>query len=558
MFKKELSKVISAKFELDSKEVESLLEIPPNPELGDFAFPCFILAKKLKKSPSVIASQNTDIASDLFERVKAVGPYLNFYLKNNVVLEQLESEIKLKQVSAKEVIMLESPSPNTNKPLHLGHLRNILIAQSLQKLYEKLGHKVILTEIVNDRGTHICKSMLAYKLFGNDETPESAGMKGDKFVGKYYVKFANEVKKDSSLDEKAQNMLVKWENKDPEVVRLWSKMREWCLKGMLETYNELGLHIDSTYYESEIYLHGKEIVSQGRERGIFKEDETGAIFVDLESKGLGQKYLQRADGTSIYITQDIYLGKKRFEDTNMDRMLYVVASEQKHHFKVLFEIFKLLNYSFASKCHHVSYGMVNLPDGKMKSREGTVVEIDELLEKTKDDAKRQILERYPDLDSANLSKRTDILAHSALRFFILKFDAEKDMVYDPKESLSFSGESGPYVQYVYARLSKLFEKADVIPVKNSLLLNEDLEKLIGLKLIDFNEVVLKATNHKKPNYVCNYLLELSKLITKYYHEVKIISSNKDLMAARLHLLSLAQSVIKEGLDILGITVIEEM
>lgn len=557
MFKEKIAKLISKKFDLDLKEVLSLIEIPPNPSLGDFAFPCFSLAKKLKKSPVQIALDNVDFKDEIIKEVKAVGPYLNFFLNNEFVVSSLD-KIDLDFSLKKEVVLVESPSPNTNKPLHLGHLRNMLLGQSMVNLYKKLGHNVVLTEVVNDKGTHICKSMLAYMLKGEGKTPESEGVKGDFFVGKYYVLFNELKEKDPSMEEKAQEMLVKWERGDKEVVALWNKMRDWCLEGQRTTYKDLSMNIEKTYFESDIYLDGKKIVKEGLEKGIFKKEIDGAIFVDLESKGLGKKYLQRKDGTSIYITQDLYLAKKRFEEYSMDRMIYVVGNEQDYHFKVLFEILKLLGYEFADNCFHLSYGMVNLPDGRMKSREGTVVDLDPFRAEIISDAKKEVKSRYEDLSLAEIKKRSEVIGDSALRFFILKHDAKKDMVYNPKESLSFSGESGPYVQYTYARICSVIKKSGLKPSLKSELLSHDLEKQIAFEIFKYKDVLASASNSYKPSLVCTYLIDLSQLLTKYYHEVQIINEDKELESSRLYLLDKARFVLKDGLGVLGIEVVEEM
>ncbi|MFT4283063.1 MAG: arginine--tRNA ligase [Candidatus Woesearchaeota archaeon] len=557
MFKEKIAKLISKKFDLDEKEALSLIEVPPNPSLGDFAFPCFSLAKKLKKSPALIALDSTDFKDEIIKEVKATGPYLNFFLESSFIVDSLK-ELKLEFNVKKETVLVESPSPNTNKPLHLGHLRNMLLGQSTVKLYEKLGHKVVLTEVVNDKGTHICKSMLAYKLKGEGKTPESEGVKGDFFVGKYYVLFNELKEKDPSMEEKAQEMLVKWEEGDKEVMALWSKMRDWCLEGQRATYKDLDMNIEKTYFESDIYLDGKKIVTEGLKKGIFEKEENGAIFVNLESKGLGKKYLQRKDGTSIYITQDLYLAKKRFEEYSMDRMVYVVGNEQDYHFKVLFEILKLLGYEFADKCFHLSYGMVNLPEGKMKSREGTVVDLDPFRLEIISAAKKEVQSRYEDLSLEEINRRSEIIGNSALRFFILKHDAKKDMVYNPKESLSFSGESGPYVQYTFARICSIFRKSGLEPSLKPKLLSHDLEKQITYKLLNYKEVIENSNSNHKPNLVCNYLLELSQLLTKYYHEVQIINEDKELESSRLYLLDKARFILKDGLEVLGIEVLEEM
>jgi arginyl-tRNA synthetase len=556
MFKEDLAKVLSKKFNLTTNEVLKLIEIPPNQALGDFAFPCFSLAKELKKSPMQIASDNQDIKANFLEEVNATGPYLNFFVKKDALANKLKT-LSFDFKHQNQTVLVESPSPNTNKPLHLGHLRNMLLGLSVKNIYEKLGNKVILTEVVNDKGTHICKSMLAYELYGKNETPKTSNMKGDFFVGKYYVEFSKRVKENPELEEKAQEMLVAWENNDKKTVELWNKMRSWCLDGFKESYQNFGMNIDKAYYESEIYLEGKKIVQDGLKKGLFQKEEDGAIYVDLESKGLGKKYLQRKDGTSIYITQDMYLAKKRYDDFKMDKLLYVVGSEQDYHFKTLFEIFKILDYKFKDACHHLSYGMIFLPEGKMKSREGTVVDADTFRLEVINDAKKELKQRYG-LSEIELNKRAEIIGMGALKFFILKYDSKKDMVYNPKESLSFSGETGPYIQYNYARIQSIFRKTNTKPNLNSKNLTHDLERELIKKLFEYKEVTIKASIEYRPNLIANYLLDLAQTSTKYYHDVQIINEDKEIEASRLYLLEKVALTIKDGLSLLGINVLDEM
>ncbi|MCF7867020.1 arginine--tRNA ligase [Candidatus Woesearchaeota archaeon] len=560
-FKELISKKISDHTNLDECKVFELLEVPPKPELGDFAFPCFLLAKELKKSPAEIATDLTSkIKENFIEKVEAKGPYVNFWIKKEIlvknVLESLEENIVLDK---KDKILLESPGPNTNKPLHLGHLRNMLLGVSNKKILNYLGHEVIPVDVVNDRGIHICKSMLAYKLFGNNETPESSGMKGDYFVGKYYVKFAEEVKNNPELEDQAKEMLKLWEEGDEETLDIWKKMRDWCLAGFKESFKNFDVVHEKSYYESETYKAGKEIILNGLENGLFEKDEDGAIIANLEDKGLGKKVLLRADGTSIYITQDIELARQRFEDYNMDRIVYIVGSEQIHHFKVLFEILKMLNFPFADKCHHLAYGMVYLPDGKMKSREGTIVDADNFKSDMVKMAKLEVKERYPDLNDDELNTRADMIASAAVNFFILKYDAHKDFVYDPKQSLSFTGDSGPYIQYTHARICSIQRKANLNPENiNYSLLELDSERNLINKLEDFKDIILKSAENYRPSLIANYLLELSQLFNNYYHETQIIIEEKELMNARLFLINKIKYVLNNGLSLLNIKAPEEM
>lgn len=562
-FKKKLAKLLSNEIDLKESKVFALLEVPPNPEMGDFAFPCFSLAKELKKAPPQIASEIAPkISAEFIESSVAAGPYLNFKIKKDTfaktILENIENELNNFDVK-KEKICLESPGPNTNKPLHLGHVRNMLLGISLKNILRKIGHEVIPVNIVNDRGIHICKSMLAYQKWGEGRTPESEGIKGDFFVGSYYVWFAKEVKNNPKLEDEAKEMLVAWENGDEKVRALWKKMNKWALDGIQETYKNYDLEIDKEYYESETYLKGKQTVINNLEKGIFKKNEEGAIVIDLEKEGLGEKVLLRADGTTIYITQDIQLAKERFDDYHMDRMIYVVGSEQEYHFKALFEVLKKIGFPFADKCYHLSYGMVNLPDGKMKSREGTVVDADDFRKNMIELAREEVKERYKDLNKEEINKRAEMIAVGAINFFVLKYDAVKDFVYDPKKSLSFQGDSGPYIQYAHARISSILRKANKdISTPNFNLLNLDSEKNIIAKLGNFKEIIEKAANDYKPSLVANYLLELAQMFNSYYHDTQIIGDDLFLMNARLFLIQKVKLVLKEGLALLNINAPEEM
>jgi len=544
-------------------DASGLLEVPPNPELGDYAFPCFVLAKKYKKAPNQIAEDlAVKLKAPFISEVKAVGPYVNFKIKSGNLAESVLSVIseKMKIGNAKDVICIESPGPNTNKPLHLGHVRNMLLGVSLRKVLERVGNKVISVDIVNDRGVHICKSMLAYKLHGKNKTPESEKKKGDHFVGDYYVIYAKESEKNPEMENEVKDMLVKWENDDKETKTLWKKMRDWCLKGFKETYKDFKVKIDKTYYESDIYLEGKQIILDGYKRKMFDKDEDGAIFVDLSKINLDKKVLLRADGTSIYITQDIALANIRFKDFHMDRMVYVVGNEQNYHFKALFEVLKKLKYPFADKCYHLSYGMVNLPEGKMKSREGTVVDADDFRRDMISIALREVKERYPKLSKAEAEKRAEMIAVGAMNFFILKYDPVKDFVYDPKKSISFQGETGPYVQYAHARICSIIEKAGrMIPSKiDYSKLGEKAETNLISVLGRYSEIVQNAADNNRSSTIANYLTELAQAFTSYYHETQIIIDDKDLMNARLFLIDKTRIILKDGLSLLGIEAPEEM
>ncbi len=531
------------------------VEVPPDPTLGDFAFPCFSLAKQHKKAPGQISSDLAGkLSSPLVRSAKAAGPYVNVFVTVQALADALTLSPALQ---TPETILVESPSPNTNKPLHLGHVRNMLLGNAVTALLRKRGHKALRMDIVNDRGVHICKSMLAYERWGGGETPASTNMKSDHFCGHYYVVFAKEAEKDATLESQAQEMLRAWEAGDPHVRALWEKMRAWCLEGFAQTYKDFAVHIDQAHYESDIYQLGKDVVREGLERGIFKKDEKGAVYADVPG---GQKFVQRADGTSIYITQDLALAKIRFAQFHMDRLVYVVGNEQNHHFTSLFSIFSQLGYTFAARCYHLSYGMISLPEGKMKSREGTVVDADDLRAKMIELAAEEVARRFPDLSVSELEHRAQAIGMGALVFYVLKFDPSKDFVYDPKESISFTGDTGPYVMYTYARISSIFRKGAVQAIlgADASVLEHDLERQLLAKLVQYPSVVASAADQYRPSSLAQYLLELARLTNAYYHDVHVLVPNENLKFARAWLLTQVQQVLADGLGLLGVSVLDEM
>jgi arginyl-tRNA synthetase len=544
------------------------IEIPPDASMGDYAVPCFPLAKELKKAPPKIASDlaqemSKGLDANVFEKVVAVGPYVNFFTnKVTQVKGILGSLHKLKANYGKaklgKQIMIEFSSPNTNKPLHLGHIRNILLGESVSRIHAFAGNAVTRSCVVNDRGVHICKSMLAYMKKGEGATPKSADMKGDFFVGKWYIEFSKMLETDTTLEEEAHELLRKWEKGDAKVVALWKKMNKWVYEGFDETYAQLGIVFDKTYYESSLYKEGKEIVMKGLQKKVFVKDE-GAIVVDLEDQKMGKKVLIRSDGTALYMTQDLYLAVKKFGDFKLDRSVYVVGSEQELHFRQLFAILKVLGYSWADGCKHLSYGMVYLPEGKMKSREGKVVDADDLISEMVELAAYQIKLRHKDIADAELKDRSFKVGMAALKFFILRTDLYKDMLYNPKESISFEGETGPYVQYTYARIQsilrkfdgKVTEKIDYTVFDAS---EVEIVKHIGL----FGAVVKDAASHYKPSLICRWLLELCQMYNEFYHANPILQEKEDLKMARLLLSKDVALVIKQGLALLGIDVVDVM
>lgn len=552
--------------DLLSKEIESvdssLIEVPPNSKMGDYAFPCFTLAKEFKKSP-------VDIAKDLSEKfqptkeilkIECNGPYLNFFLAKEMIAKDVLSKVfdekrEFGKGNSKEKIMIEYSSPNTNKPLHLGHVRNIILGKAVTKIAKFSGNDVIQACVVNDRGVHICKSMLMYMKHGKDSEPTK---KSDHYVGDYYVMFNDESKKDESLNDEAQEMLRKWEDGDENVRAVWKKMSAWANDGFQETYDSLGIEFDKFYYESELYKHGKEIIVDAFDRGVFVKDE-GAIVADMEKDKLGKKVLVRGDGTSLYMTQDVFLAKKKFEDFNLDRSVYVVASEQNLHFKQLFKVLDMIGFDYGQKSFHLNYGMVYLPEGKMKSREGTVVDADNLIEEMIGLAKKEISERYSDMEEEEIDKRAKIIGIGALRFFLLKTDPSRDMTYNPKESIAFEGETGPYVQYAYARISSILRKAEREVSKDvDFSLYSEMELDLVKKLAEYGSVVEESMKHYKPSTVCRYLVDLAQMFNEYYHKNPILIDDLELSNARLLLIEDVRTVIKSGLALLGIETLEQM
>ncbi|MBU0535472.1 MAG: arginine--tRNA ligase, partial [Nanoarchaeota archaeon] len=443
--KKEIVRILKKQVKID----ESLLEVPPQPELGDYSLPCFSLSKQLKKSPADIAQdlvRKIDLKQPIV-KIEVKGSYLNFFVNKQIMAASVLPEISKNKSKfgmthkKKETVMIEFPSPNTNKPLHLGHIRNIVIGDSMANIFKFLGDKVIRANLNNDRGVHICKSMLAYQRWGNGKKPFEVKKKPDHFVGDFYVKFSQEAKDKPDMEEEAKEMLQRWEKKDKKVRELWKLMNAWAYEGFEETYDALGVSFDKYYYESNFYDKGKEIVLKGLKKGLFKKGEGQSVIAELGNHKLPDKVLLREDGTSIYITQDLYLATKKFTDYKLDKSIHVVANEQNTHFMQLFRILGILGYKWAGKNIHLSYGMVYLPNGRMKSREGTFVDADDLIKEMENVAEKEILKRDPKISKAELKKRAEIIGLGALKFYFAKIDAVRDMTYDPEESISFEGET---------------------------------------------------------------------------------------------------------------------
>jgi len=567
------------------EEIDIELSTPPKPEMGDFAFGCFPLAKVLGKSPVEIAEElaetikNTD-ENGLIEDVQTAGPYVNFkidkqYLfgevyKQTVVNKTGLGGLRISTESGKRV-MIEYLSPNTNKPLHLGHLRNGALGMAVSNILEVTGNKVIKANLINDRGIHICKSMLAWKLFAKGETPESTGIKSDHFVGKYYVKFSQEVEKNPKLDEQAQEMLQKWEEGDKEVLELWNMMNKWVLDGFEKSFKTLGFNFDVIYKESETYKLGKDIIENGLEKGVFQTEENKSITFTLpDSFGFDEDdnnkkiTVLRADGTSVYATQDLGTSVLKAEEYNLDQSVYVVGSEQEYYFKSLFEILNALEYSWAKNSFHLSYGMVYLPDGKMKSREGKVVDADDLVEKIKELAKNSIKERRGDnaLDEQELEKRAMKISLGAIKFYLLKVNPTQIIHFDLEESLSFEGFTGPYCQYAYARASKLLRDAEIkkdekIEADFSVLGSVEELQLIH-KVLESREKITSAAEKFNPSSVAVHIFELAKSFNQFYHSETILKAEQKTKLAKLALIQIFLQTIQAELNLLGIETLDEM
>lgn len=548
-----------------------VLQVPPKPEMGDLAFPLFSYAKAFGKAPNVIA---VELASDInaledkpMGEAFAAGPYMNVKVNMDNMLSELAAKVlkegddfgKTASLDGKKV-MVEFSCPNTNKPLHLGHVRNDCLGNSVSNILKANGATVMKVNLINNRGVHICKSMLAYKLFGNGETPESSKIKGDHLVGNYYVKFAQWEKEEPTADEQAQAMLQKWEQGDEEVLKLWNLMNKWTLEGVAQTYANTGISFDKYYYESDTYKLGKDKVIDGLNRGIFQKQEDGAIYIDNSDIGLDKKILLRKDGTSIYITQDIGTAINRHEDWPFDSLVYVVASEQQYHFKVLFHVLDKLGYPWAKDLHHLSYGMVFLPEGKMKSREGTVVDADDLMASLTNMAKEEILEKGRDSELDDIDQTAHDIALGALNYYMLQFGPTRDITFNPKESLSFNGNTGPYLQYMGARISSMLRKYEELDVQfdpTVLTLEDEREmaKMIG----SFPEVVAKAGASYDPSLICTFLYDLSKTFSHWYHDNQILKAESpQLIVARTTLCKMVLQVIKNAFALIGVPFLERM
>ena len=553
---------------------------------GDITLVVFPFTKFSKTGPEETAKKIGDELISLSEikNFNVVKGFLNIEIEDVFWLSQLDQILNQQDYGFISInknsptYLVEYCSPNTNKPIHLGHIRNNLLGFSVAEILKASGKNVKKVQIINDRGIHICKSMVAWQEFGNGETPESTGIKGDHFVGKYYVLFDKQYKKeiaelidkgiDSKLAEekapillKAKEMLIRWEKKEKSVIDLWKKMNSWVYDGFEKTYNRLGVDFDKNYYESETYLLGKDVVKNGLNSGVFYKKDDGSVWIDLTEDGLDEKIILRSDGTAVYMTQDIGTAIQRHEDFDFSNMIYTVANEQDYHFKVLFLILEKLGYSWAKSCHHLSYGMVDLPSGKMKSREGTVVDADDIMQDMNQNAK-SIAKELGKIDIENNKESEELyenIGMGALKYFMLKVDPKKRMLFDPKESIDFNGNTGPFIQYTYARIMSILRKnKHKIVVNNQLCINQKEKELIK-NILEFPKIVQESANSFSPAIIANYVFDLVKEFNSYYQSTTILGADTDdVISFRVALSKKVSDNIKSAMFLLGINVPKRM
>ncbi len=594
---------IKNKFDVDT---DINIEIPALAEHGDFSLPCFQFAKSLKKAPVIIANDLKEALeennNDFIQEINNVGPYLNFRIDKNSYFRELFNQISDQKEnygntnSGKDKsVMVEFSSPNTNKPLHLGHVRNNLLGDAISKLHQACGYKVIKANLLNDRGIHICKAMFAWKEFGNNETPESSGIKGDHLVGKYYVTFEKKLKEEQdkfiqdknidlvSMEERdrdkfieeefypnsyylksARELLLKWEAGDVDTIELWKKMNAWVFKGFQETYNALGINFDKYYYESHTYKLGKDIVLRGLESGVCYQKEDGSIWLTLPKKGFGNdKILLRKDGTSVYITQDIGTAFLKYQDYKMNKSVNVVGSEQEYHFQVLFKALELLGFEEYQGCYHLSYGMIYLPEGKMKSREGKVVDADELIVEMVEKAKEEIISRNRPFTGEELASISNIVGLGALKYYVLQYSAKTDFTFDPKASIDFNGKTGPYIQYTHARICSLLRQVSDVDLDGKIdfsgLNSQEDSNLLKL-LEQFPYIVEKACINYNTSILAEYLYDTASAFNSFYSRAdnRIKDMEIEQQKPRLALAVSCKQVINNGLALFGISSPEQM
>ena len=549
---------------------------------GDFTVVIFPLVKLAKKSPDVLGNE---LGEELkkqgaIENFNVVKGFLNLSINNEAFVQnfkEIKAQFDVKE-NKNQTVMVEYSSPNTNKPLHLGHIRNNLLGFSVAQILKEAGYNVVKTQIINDRGIHICKSMLAWEKFGNGETPETTGLKGDKLVGNYYVEFDKNYKaqiselKEQGLEEEAakkqapiileaQKMLLDWEQNKPEVRELWEKMNSWVYAGFNETYKRLGVDFDQVQYESNTYILGKDIIEEGLAKGVFFKKEDNSVWIDLTEDGLDQKLVLRGDGTSVYMTQDLGTAVERFKQNDIQKLIYTVGNEQDYHFQVLFLILKKLGYDWANQLYHLSYGMVELPEGKMKSREGTVVDADDLMQEMYVTAKEKSEElgKLEGLSDEEKEKSYEIVGLGALKYFMLKVDPKKKMLFNPAESIDFNGNTGPFIQYTYARIQSLLNRANFVEADFGSYQPNASEKELIMQLSNFKDVVEKAAETLSPAQVANYVYDLVKTYNSFYQNNPVMTlEDENAKQFKLQISDLTAKTIKKSLHLLGINVVNRM
>jgi len=548
---------------------------------GLYTIVLFPLIPKIKKSIQEISSEIVDFINKenpIIKSFNVIQGFLNLDFSSKYLIDTLQSINSLDDFESKsELKLIEFCSPNTNKPLHLGHIRNILLGDSVSKIFDYCGYEVHKTQIINDRGIHICKSMIAWMKFGNNSNPTSEKIKGDHYVGRYYVKFNQEYEKQvdelikNGNDEKyarenaqilkeAKNLLIKWEEKDDEVLKIWKKMNSWVVEGFNETLEKLDVVFDSEYYESETYLVGKEIVEKGLKSGIFYRKQDNSVWVDLTEEGLDEKILIRSDGTSVYMTQDLGTAYIRYQkNPKLNGMIYTTGNEQDYHFKVLFKVLEKLKYDWSQKLQHLSYGMVDLPSGKMKSREGTVVDADDLISSMINKSKTisESLGKINDLDELEKNKLYKTIALGALKYHILKVDPKKKILFNPDESIDFNGNTGPFIQYAYVRIKSILHKNNNISMEFNDIKLVKKEKELIIMLCEFKNILNNSTKTLNPSIIANHVYELVKLYNSYYQTYTILG-NKSVNSFRVFLSEKVASQIKKFMTLLGVSVPDRM
>lgn len=582
-----LKNALSALYDINIENNNIVIEKTREEFSGDYTIVVFPFLKWSKKNAKNTADEIIIVIMkncNAIASYNVIGGFINISIKDEFWISKFNDNLFSKKEEKKEKkIMIEFSSPNTNKPLHLGHIRNNLLGDSIARIKEKIGYEVIKVNLINDRGIHICKSILAWIKWGNNKTPKEQEIKGDKFVGNLYVLFNDEYKKEVEIlinngqtKEEAQNnaplmkearvILQKWEANDPEIIRIWEMMNQWVYDGFNITYKKLGITFDKLYYESNTYLLGKEIIKEGLKNNIFSKDSDNSVFIDLTAENLDKKILLRNDGTTVYITQDIGTAIKRIEEYNPEKILYVVGDEQNYHFEVLKKILEKINPEYSEKIEHISYGMVELPSGKMKSREGTVVDADDLIEEMIETAKNLSAKNGKNQDLPQKKQDEIILkiAIGALKYYILKIDPKKQMIYNPAESIDFNGNTASFIQYTYARINSLLakaRKANIIYNNKIIITTSVLEiekKLLSISF-DFDETIKNAANKNNPGFIANFIYELSKTYNQFYHDVSVLNEkSKDLLCFRLLLSEYIARIISEGMFLLGIEMPESM